>query len=61
VFDRFYRADNARSAGGAGLGLAIVRSIVELHGGSVEVASEPGRGTRVRMTFPARTAAPASS
>ncbi|MFO0809058.1 MAG: heavy metal sensor histidine kinase [Gemmataceae bacterium] len=52
VFDRFYRADPARSPGGIGLGLAIVRSVVELHGGSVELASEFGRGTRVSMRFP---------
>jgi two-component system heavy metal sensor histidine kinase CusS len=53
VFDRFYRVDAARaSGGGVGLGLAIVRSVVELHGGAVAIASEPGRGTRVTMTFP---------
>jgi two-component system, OmpR family, heavy metal sensor histidine kinase CusS len=54
VFDRFYRVDNSRSSGGAGLGLAIVRSIVEQHGGRVEIASEVGRGTRVVMTFPGK-------
>jgi two-component system heavy metal sensor histidine kinase CusS len=54
VFDRFYRADGARSSrnGNVGLGLAIVRTIVELHGGDVEIASEVGRGTRVAMSFP---------
>jgi two-component system heavy metal sensor histidine kinase CusS len=54
VFDRFYRADDARSSrnGNVGLGLAIVRTIVELHRGAVEVRSEVGRGTRVSMTFP---------
>jgi two-component system heavy metal sensor histidine kinase CusS len=54
VFDRFYRADAVRSSSGGnvGLGLAIVKSIVELHGGSVHVASEVGRGTRVNMSFP---------
>jgi two-component system heavy metal sensor histidine kinase CusS len=54
VFDRFYRADAVRasSGGNVGLGLAIVKSIVELHGGSVHVASEVGRGTRVSMSFP---------
>ncbi|HUD71072.1 MAG TPA: heavy metal sensor histidine kinase [Dongiaceae bacterium] len=55
VFERFYRADRFRgpSAGGVGLGLAIVKAIAELHGGTVTIASEVGRGTRVRLTFPA--------
>jgi two-component system heavy metal sensor histidine kinase CusS len=54
VFDRFYRIDNARSStnGNVGLGLAIVRSIAELHRGSVAIASEPGRGTRITLVFP---------
>jgi two-component system heavy metal sensor histidine kinase CusS len=54
VFDRFYRADPTRSSrnGSVGLGLAIVRSITELHGGTVEIASDVGRGTRVTMIFP---------
>jgi two-component system heavy metal sensor histidine kinase CusS len=53
VLDRFFRADRARPSGGVGLGLAIVKGIVELHGGSVEVASEVGRGTRVTLLLPA--------
>jgi signal transduction histidine kinase len=54
VFDRLYRADRSRSSknGGIGLGLAIVRSIVELHGGTVEISSEVGRGTLVTLAFP---------
>jgi two-component system heavy metal sensor histidine kinase CusS len=58
VFDRFYRAENSRSSrnGNVGLGLAIVRSITELHGGTVEIASEVGRGTRVTMSFPKKEA-----
>ena len=51
VFDRFYRAESSRSSDGAGLGLALVNSIVELHGGSASVQSEPGRGTTVTLTF----------
>ncbi|MFD1536294.1 sensor histidine kinase [Nonomuraea guangzhouensis] len=55
VFDRFYRADGsrARSTGGAGLGLAIVRSIVAAHGGRVEVRSAPGRGAAFHVLLPA--------
>lgn len=55
VFDRFYRVDPARaqSSGGAGLGLALVKSIATLHGGKVSLQSEPGRGTRVTLAFPA--------
>jgi two-component system heavy metal sensor histidine kinase CusS len=56
VFDRFYRVEDgqARSTVGAGLGLAIVRSIMRLHGGAVHLESEPGRGTAVRLVFPPR-------
>jgi two-component system heavy metal sensor histidine kinase CusS len=52
VFDRFYRADRSRSSGGAGLGLALVKSIVELHGGSAEIGSEVNRGTTITLKFP---------
>jgi two-component system heavy metal sensor histidine kinase CusS len=57
VFDRFYRADPARSrsSGGAGLGLAIVRQIVFLHGGDVQISSESGRGTTVSVVLPQAT------
>ena len=54
VFDRFFRVDSSRSqgSGGTGLGLAIVQSIALLHGGKVEVASQPGWGTRVTLRMP---------
>jgi two-component system, OmpR family, heavy metal sensor histidine kinase CusS len=54
LFDRFYRVDQARSQrpGGFGLGLSIVRGIVALHGGSVQVMSALGEGTRVTLTIP---------
>src|SRR5438876_4420052 len=52
VFDRFYRAESSRGSDGAGLGLALVKSIVELHGGSVNIQSEIGRGTTVTLSFP---------
>ncbi len=52
VFDRFYRAESSRSSDGAGLGLALVKSIVDLHGGSAKVESEIGQGTTVKLTFP---------
>jgi signal transduction histidine kinase len=52
VFDRFYRADRARSPGGSGLGLAIVREIVEAHAGRVELASEPGSGSTFTLRLP---------
>lgn len=57
IFDRFYRVDEARSrkSGGAGLGLAIVRSIASVHGGLAEIHSELGRGTTVRLTLPQMT------
>lgn len=56
ICDRFYRVDSSRSSQGAGLGLALVKSIAELHGGSVAVASELNRGTTVTLSFPAKKA-----
>jgi len=54
VFERFYRADDARgrAQGGTGLGLAIVASIVEAHGGSVELDTAVGRGARFSVLLP---------
>lgn len=52
--ERFYRVDEARSrsVGGTGLGLAIVKHIAERHRGQLDIASEPGKGTRVSVVFP---------
>ena len=54
IFERFYRVDKsrARSTGGAGLGLAIVRQLVEAQGGQVSADSTPGEGTAIRFTMP---------
>lgn len=57
LFDRFYRVDPARSrkTSGMGLGLSIVRSIMEIHHGTVAIQSEPGKGTAVTLRFPPLT------
>lgn len=52
VFDRFYRADDARSLPGSGLGLAIVQEVARSHGGSVFAANRPGGGARIGFTVP---------
>ena len=54
AFDRFTSQPRGTARGGAGLGLAIVKSFAELHGGSVEIASEEGKGSRVTCRLPIR-------
>lgn len=52
IFERFYRVPNGSSKGGYGLGLFLVRHIMEAHGGRIDLESEPGRGSRFRLLFP---------
>jgi len=52
IFERFYRAPNGGAKGGYGIGLFLVRHIMEAHSGRVEVESEPGRGSCFRLVFP---------
>jgi two-component system OmpR family sensor kinase len=59
AFDRFWQADSSRSRSGAGLGLAIVRGIVEAHLGEVSLVSDTVTGTRVIVTIPRHVKSPA--
>lgn len=58
IFDRFYRAPEARDRPGSGLGLAIVRQVAETHGGRVDAAAAEGGGTVMTLRLPARAGAP---
>lgn len=55
VFDRFFRADEARAMPGSGLGLAIVQQVAEGHGASIMLANRPGGGAVATLTLPVRT------
>ena len=52
MFERFWRADRARSGSGAGLGLAIARGLVEAHGGRIWADTTHGKGARISFTLP---------
>lgn len=51
LFERFFRADRVRGAGGTGLGLAVVKHIVTAAGGSVQATETPGGGLTIRCVF----------
>jgi signal transduction histidine kinase len=52
IFDRFFRADGKSAAAGTGLGMSIVKEIIDIHGGHIEIASAPGVGTVVTLWLP---------
>ena len=52
IFERFYRAETTSSVSGTGLGMSIVKEILDIHGGHVEIESAPGSGTAVTLWLP---------
>ncbi|GIO16068.1 two-component sensor histidine kinase [Cohnella xylanilytica] len=58
LFERFFKVDKSRNraSGGSGLGLSIVKKIVDLHGGDISAQSRPGEGTRFRVRLPLKAA-----
>jgi len=55
IFEAFYRVEDSRSAGGAGLGLSIVKHTIDAHHGSIDVESQPGVGTIFTVHLPLST------
>jgi two-component system phosphate regulon sensor histidine kinase PhoR len=55
IFERFYKADKARSRSGSGLGLAIAKHTIQAHGGNISVKSEEGKGSTLSFSFPLNT------
>ncbi len=60
LFERFYRADPSGNIPGTGLGMSLVKEIIELHGGHVEVQSQAGQGTQVTLWLPVPQVSPLS-
>ncbi len=58
IFDRLYRGDKSRSHRGLGLGLSLVRAVIHAHGGDIDVESEIGQGTTIRVYLPANGSPP---
>ncbi len=54
IYEQFYQGDHSRIKEGAGLGMSIVRRIVDLHKGTIDIQSAPGEGTRITVGFPKR-------
>jgi PAS domain S-box-containing protein len=52
IFERFFRVDQAHTTSGFGLGLPIAQKVIELHGGTIEVESRPGKGSTFRISLP---------
>ena len=59
MFERFYRVDrsHSRQSGGTGLGLSIVKHAAMYHGATIDLKSEPGKGTAISVTFPSESVA----